>query len=308
VPLDYQIAAFLPFLQGAPDLQDIPPAAVRQGFRTLTVDMRDPALLPQVAAVEDVTYPAAEGQRPARVYRPAGAGPFPTILYAHGGAFFMGDLDTHDDHARAVCHDVGAVVVSIDYRLAPEHPFPSGHLDTVAALRHVFATVDELGGDPHRIAVAGDSAGANLVAAAAIVARDEGLPLKGQLLIYPVTDFHDSDRHASRVENAAGYFLTEADMRWSERCYAADPSDPRASVLHHPDLTGVAPAVIATAEFDPLRDEGVAYVAALQEAGVPVVQRHYETLIHGFFGMGLLSEASAAAVHELCTDFKELLG
>ncbi|MCU1588181.1 MAG: Alpha/beta hydrolase fold-3 domain protein [Frankiales bacterium] len=308
MPLDHQIAAFLPFLQGAPDLQDLPPSVIRTSFRTLTVDMRNPASLPPVRSREDTTYPAPEGARAARIYRPEASGPVPTVLFVHGGAFFMGDIDTHEDHAMALCHDVGAVVVSVDYRLAPEDPFPAAHLDVVAALRHVVSTVADLGGDPSRIAVAGDSAGANLCAGAAIVARDESLPLKAQLLLYPVTDFVDSDRHSSRVENADGFFLTEADMRCSERWYAADPGDPRASVLDHPDLTGVAPAIIATAEYDPLRDEGIAYAAALEKAGVRVLHRHYETLIHGFFGMGQLSAACAAAVHELSTDLKELLG
>jgi acetyl esterase len=161
--------------------------------------------------------------------------------------------------------------------------------------------------DTTRIAIAGDSAGANLSAAAAVVARDEGLPLAAQLLIYPGTDFSET-LYPSRVENAEGYFLTAEDVRWFAEQYAADPTDVRASVLHHPDLTGLAPAIVATAEYDPLRDEGEAYAAALQRAGVTVVARRYAGLIHGFFGLGHVNNASDKASREICADLKELLG
>ena len=278
----------------------------------MTVDLRDPATLKPVSATEDTSYDAVDGPRAARVYRPAAAaGAVPTVLFLHGGGFVIGDLDTHDDHGRRLCHDVGAVVVSVDYRLAPEHPFPAGHDDCVAALRWVHAHIGELGGDPSRVAVAGDSAGGNLSAAVAIAARDEGLPLKAQLLIYPGTDFVDADTHASRAENADGLFLTAEDMRWFGDHYlggdAALALDPRASVLGVKDLTGVAPAVVGTGEYDPLRDEGNAYAAALGRAGVRVVSHQYPGLIHGFFGLGPVSEAADRATGELCADLRELL-
>ena len=308
MPLDPQIAAILPLLAGAPPLSSGTPEAARAGFRLFTVDMRDNSTLEPVRSTEDVTYPAPEGPRAARVYRPALDGPLPTILFVHGGGYVIGDIDTHEDQARLLCNQVGAVVFSIDYRLAPEHPFPAGHLDTVAALRHVVATVADLGGDPGRVAIAGDSAGANLSAGAAITARDEGLPLAAQLLIYPSTDFNDTDLHVSREENAEGYFLTADDMRWFREQYLADPADVRASVLAHEDLTGVAPAVVATAEFDPLRDEGEAYATALEKAGVHVVAKRYDGLIHGFFGLGHISDGAKRANLEICADLKELLG
>jgi acetyl esterase len=308
VPLDPQIAAILPLLSGAPPLNQGTPESARAGFRLFTVDMRDPATLPAVLSTEDVTYAAAEGERAARIYRPAVTGPVPTVLFIHGGGYVIGDIDTHDDQARLICAEVGAVVYSIDYRLAPENPFPAGHLDCVAAFRHVVDTIAELGGDASRIAVAGDSAGGNLSAGVAIAARDEGLPLKAQLLIYPGTDFVDSEVHASRLENAEGYFLTADDMRWFEASYRADPADPRASVLAHPELTGVAPAIVATAEFDPLRDEGEAYAAALEKAGVPVVITRYGGLIHGFFGLSHISDGAKTANLEICAHLKELLG
>ena len=308
MPVDHQLAALLPLLNGAPPLREGTPARARAGFRIVTVDLRDPATLASVRSSEDVTYPAAEGPRKARIYRPQVEGSVPTILFIHGGGFVMGDLDTHDDQARRLCRDTGAVVVSIDYRLAPEHPFPAGYLDAVAAMRHVFDSVDELGGDATRIGVAGDSAGGNLSAGVAIAARDEGLRLKAQLLLYPSTDFVDDDTHQSRVDNASGYFLIEDDIRWFHECYGADPLDPRASVLAHPDLSGVAPAIVATAEYDPLRDEGDAYALALEKAGVPVVARRCAGLVHGFFGMGSVSAACDQAIGSLCEDFKELLG
>lgn len=295
-------------LQGTRDLKDVPIPVVRKNFRTMTVDLRDHDALPSIRSKQDVTYPAAEGGRPARLYRPDVDGPVPTVLFVHGGGYIMGDVDTHEDHAQLLCHEVGAAVLSVDYRLAPENPFPAGHLDVVSALRHVFAIVADLGGDGSRVAVAGDSAGANLAAGAAVAARDEGLPLRGQLLLYPSVDFVDSDRHASREANKTGYFLTAADMQWSRTCYAADPTDPRASLLAHPDLRGVAPAIVATAEYDPLRDEGEAYAAALQAAGVGVRLTRFAGLIHGFFGMTHLSPGCARAARELCADFKEILG
>ena len=308
MPVDPQIAAILPLLSGAPPLNQGTPESARAGFRLFTVDMRDAANLAPVLSTEDVTYPAAEGDRAARIYRPDVEGPVPTILFIHGGGYVIGDIDTHDDHARLICDEVGAVVYSIDYRLAPENPFPAGHLDCVAAFTHVVDIVGELGGDASRIAVAGDSAGGNLSAGVAVAARDLGLPLKAQLLLYPSTDFLDSESHPSRVENAEGFFLTAADMLWFHESYGAEPADVRASVLAHTDLHNLAPAIVATAEYDPLRDEGEAYATALEQAGVPVVAKRYDGLIHGFFGLGHISDGAKKANLELCAELKDLLG
>jgi acetyl esterase len=307
VTVDAQLAAILQLMNSAPPLAERGAAQARAGFRLFTVEMRDPATLPAVRAVEDTTYPAAEGPMRARVFRPDVDGPVPTVLFVHGGGYVMGDVDTHEDQARLLCREVGAVVFSVDYRLAPEHPFPAGHLDVTAALRHVVATVDSLGGDVTRIAVAGDSAGGNLCAGAAVVARDEGLPLKVQLLLYPSTDLSEAE-HPSRVEKAEGFFLTIEDMVWFHEQYAADGADPRASVLRHPDLRGVAPAIVVTAEHDPLRDEGELYAGALLTAGVPVLARRFDGLVHGFFGLGHVHDASLQASLQVCTDLKEMLG
>ena len=310
MPLDPVIASVLDMMaaSGAKSIASGTPEQAREGFRAMTVGMRDPASLAQVGEVSARTITGPAGELPVRVYRPLADGPHPTIVFFHGGGYVIGDLDTHDDHARLLCRDVDAVVVSVDYRLAPEAPFPAGLQDCVAAYRWVVEHAADLGGDVTRLAVAGDSAGGNLSAATAVAARDAGLPLAAQLLIYPGVDFVESQDHPSRIENASGYFLTAEDMAWFGDHYlqGSAPEDPRASVLRA-DLTGVAPAVVGTAEYDPLRDEGEAYAAALDRAGVPVVQHRYPGLIHGFFGLGPISPACADAAAELCADLKVLL-
>ena len=312
MPLDPQLDAVLQLLNnsGAPALSAGTPESARQGFRFMTVDLRDPANLAPVRSTHDVLVPGGEGDRPARIYRPEVEGPVPTVVFFHGGGYVIGDIETHDDHARLICHEVGAVVISVDYRLAPEHPFPAGLEDCLAAYRHVAANIEQYGGNPSQLAVAGDSAGGNLAAATAIACRDAGLPLAAQLLLYPGVDFRDSELHASRAENAEGFFLTADDMRWFGSHYLQDverAEDPRATLLLQPDLSGLAPAVVATAEYDPLRDEGEAYAAALNKADVRVIARRYPGLIHGFFGLGHISEGCRRATVELCADLKGLL-
>jgi acetyl esterase len=316
MPLDPPTAAVLDMLanSGTPmSMVNGTPEQAREGFRTMTYGIRDPATLAPVRSVEDGNVAGPAGDIPIRIYRPDADGPVPTVVFFHGGGFVIGDLDTHDDHARLICHQVEAVVVSVDYRLAPEHPFPAGFEDCFAATRWAAEHIAELGGDADRIAVAGDSAGGNLSAAVALSATRGGGPkLAAQLLIYPGADFRDDDtRHPSRVENGEGLFLTAEDMRWFQSQYIQDEAhitDPRASVLLAPDLSGLPPAVVGTGEYDPLRDEGEAYAKALEAAGVKVVLRRYDGLIHGFFGMGTWSAASAAAVKDLCEEFRTLLG
>lgn len=316
MPLDPPVAAVLQMLadSGTPmSMVDGTPEQAREGFRTMTVGMRDPATLAQVRSIEDGTLAGPAGDIAIRTYRPEADGPVPTILYFHGGGFVIGDLDTQDDHARLLCRDVEAVVVSVDYRLAPEHPFPAGFEDCLAATKWVADNIAAVGGDADRIAVSGDSAGGNLAAAVALTTtRDGGPKLAAQLLLYPGVDFREDDAlHPSRVENGEGLFLTAEDMRWFRNHYLhqdTDAHDPRASVLLAPDLTGLPPAVVGTGEYDPLRDEGEAYAKALEDAGVKVVLRRYDGLIHGFFGMGTWSPASAAAATDLCEELRTLLG
>jgi acetyl esterase len=312
VPVDPQINAILELLaqSGAPSLASGTPEQARATFRFTTVDMRDRSTLAEVAATEDRTVDGPGGAVPVRIYRPEATGPVPTVVFFHGGGFVIGDIETHDDHARLICRDVDAVVVSVDYRLAPEHKFPAGFEDCYAVTRWAADHIDELGGDAGRLAVAGDSAGGNFAAAVALAARDAGIPLAAQLLIYPGVDFVDDETaHPSRIENAEGYFLTADDMRWFREHYIADEHvrDPRASVLYAEDLAGVAPAVVGVAEFDPLRDEGAAYAEKLTAAGVHVLLHRFDGLVHGFYGMGVHSAAAAAAVRTLNDDFRKLL-
>jgi acetyl esterase len=312
VPLDPALAAVLQMMAShqRPSMVSGTPEQARAGFRFLTVDLRNPEHLAQVGSIENRTVPGAAGEIGARVYRPATEGPHPTVVFFHGGGWVIGDLDTHDDHARLLCRDVDAVVLSVDYRLAPETPFPGAYEDCLAATLWAVEHADGLGGDPGRVAVAGDSAGGNLSAAVTIGARQAGVRLAGQLLLYPAVDFLDTDEHPSRVQNAEGFFLTASDMAWFGDHYVPDParrSDPYASVLRGPDLSGLPPAIVATAEYDPLRDEGEAYAAALDKAGVPVTVRRFDGLIHGFFGLPHVSPACAEANRVLCADLKALL-
>ncbi len=228
--LDPATGALLQFLAaaGTPPMSQQTPEQARAGFRTLAVDLRDDSLLPPMAEVTDTEVPGAAGPRPARVYRPHAEGPLPTVLFLHGGGFVIGDLDTHDLACRTIADHSRAVVVSLDYRLAPEHPFPAAVEDTLVAADWMVEHTAELGGD-HRTAVAGDSAGGNLAAVTAQHLRDQGYDLTAQLLIYPVTEMGADT--ASFRDNAEGYFLDAETMLWFGAQYAGpagvDPSDPR---------------------------------------------------------------------------------
>lgn len=308
MPLDPQLATLLEFLAaaGAKPMWEGTPAEARAGFRTLSVDLRDPAAVPPIGSVQDRTVPGGAGDLRARVYRPEAAGPLPTVVFLHGGGFVIGDLDTHDVTCRELANRSECVVLSVDYRLAPEHPFPAAVDDALAAARWAADHLDELGGD-ERLGVAGDSAGGNLAAVVAQALRDEGRLLAGQLLLYPATDFGGD--YPSHAENAEGYFLEARTMLWFQQQYAGhvdDLGDPRLSPLHG-DLRGLAPAVVVVAEFDPLRDDGLAYAAALEAAGVPVAVRTFPGLIHGFVDMGRHSTAAQQALEETCALFRRVL-
>lgn len=308
MPLDPQLAALLAFIAsaGSEPMAHGGPEEARRGLRTLSVDLRDPAAVPGVRTVEETTVPGAEGDLPARVYRPEADGPLPTIVLLHGGGFVIGDLDTHDLFARVLANGCTAVVVSVAYRLAPEPPFPAAPEDAVASARHVADHLADFGGDD-RVAVAGDSAGGNLSAVVAQAFRDEGRSLAGQLLVYPVTDM--AGGYPSHTENAEGFFLDAASMAWFQRQYTGDRTDltdPRLSPLRG-DLRDLAPAVVVVAEFDPLRDDGLAYAEALAGAGVPVEVRTFPGLIHGFVDMGRHSAAAQQALDETCALFRTVL-
>jgi acetyl esterase len=254
-------------------------------------------------AVEDLAIPGPAGTIQARFYEPPGAGleNRPLIVYFHGGGWTIGDLDTCDSVCRFLALEVPATVLSVDYRLAPEHPFPAAIEDALAAFHWAAAGSARLGVDPSRIAVAGDSAGGNLAAAVSLLARNgDGPGPAMQALIYPVTDAVGGQR--SRDEFAKGFLLTKADMDWFERHYlppGTDHADPRVSMLRADDLSGLPPAYVATAGFDPLRDEGEAYAARMQEAGIRVALRRHPGLIHGFANMTEVSPSARAAMIEL---------
>jgi acetyl esterase len=230
-------------------------------------------------------------------------GPTPTLVYLHGGGFVIGDLDTHDQACRRICRDADATVLSVAYRLAPEHPFPAGVEDALAAVRWAADHLDELGAGI--LAVGGDSAGANL---SAIVAQTVPDLLAAQVLIYPALD--PIGDYPSRHDNATGYFLDQPTMDWFGAHYLAgvapDLADPRLVPMLGA-LAGGSPAVVATAEFDPLRDEGEAYAAKLRDAGVPVDAVRYDGLIHGFIDMGPWSAACADAVTDLNARIRKVL-
>jgi acetyl esterase len=285
MPLHPQARAVLDQFAGAPplDLATIPATAVRAWFD----QMSQPRTLEPVHEVRDVVAPGPAGDVPLRLYRPASEEPLPAVLYFHGGGFVIGSLDTHDGTCRALANASGCAVVSVGYRLAPEHRFPAAPEDCWAALAWVAKEGAALGVDGARLAVAGDSAGGNLAATAALLARARGGPvLRHQVLIYPVTDYAFDT--PSYRENGEGYFLSEAMMRWFWQQYLEDGSqgaDPLASPLRAPDLAGLPPALVVTAEYDPLRDEGEAYAARLRAAGVPTELRRFPGQIHGFFSM-----------------------
>jgi acetyl esterase len=247
------------------------------------------------------TIPGPGGDVAARVYWPEARSVRPLLVYLHGGGWVLGSPATHDGICRALTNATGCVVVSVDYRLAPEHPFPAAAEDAYAAVCWAADQAPSLGADGSRLAVAGDSAGGNLAAVVSLMARDRGgPPLRLQILAYPVID--GRQEYPSHAENAEGYLLTTDAMRWFWGHYApgpADRADPYASPIAAPDLHGLAPALVFTAEYDPLRDEGEAYARALEAAGVPTTLRRYDGQIHGFFTMTTTGSASQRAVREV---------
>jgi acetyl esterase len=316
VPLDPQLRQVLDRIEelNLPSYREGTPEDARRMFRLRTVDLRPPEAVVPVGDVEDRTVGGAEGPLRARVYRPQGAElPLPTLAYFHGGGFVIGDLDTHDNTCRRLCRDLETVVVSVDYRLAPEAPFPAPVEDTVAAIRWIGKHIDEFGGDPDRLAVGGDSAGANLATVACQLIRDDGgqPSIAAQLLLYPPTDMRagGQDRYRSRAEHSEGMLLTTDTMAWFEEQYLPDPAhrdDPRASPLLG-NLEGLPPAVVITGEYDPLCSEGDRYAEALAEAGTTVVHRRFGGLLHGFFGLVDFSDACEEAARDTSEQFRRLL-
>lgn len=269
--------------------------------RALIGDLGDLSGPPEeVARVVDATAPGPGGDIPLRIYVPAGEGPLRTLVFFHGGGWVIGDLDSHDGVCRALANRAGAVVASVGYRLAPEHRFPAAVEDAYAAVVWAAAHIGGYGGDPARLAVGGDSAGGNLAAVVCQTARDQRGPAIGfQLLIYPATDRHDDS--PSMRQNARGPLLSRAWMEWFHGFYQSGPDDgmdPRMSPSRAADLSGLPPALVVTAEFDPLRDQGAAYAARMAQAGVRVEHLPVDGLFHGFIQMaGVLDPAREVLDH-----------
>lgn len=299
MPLDPQVQILLEQMAAlnAPALHTQTPAAVREGMKMQLAMFGSPQ---PIAHIENHTIPVVSGEIPIRIYTPEGNGPFPVLVFFHGGGWVIGDLDTHDGVCRSLANKITCAVVSVDYRLAPEHKFPIAPEDCYAATQWVAANAAQFHGDASRLALGGDSAGGNLTAVVAQMARDRGgPPLVFQLLIYPGTDFRMNT--PSIEENAEGYFLTKQDMIWFTNHYLNNEEDklnPLASPLLAKDLHGLPPALVITAEYDPLRDEGERYGQRLKEAGVPTTISRYDGMIHGFFSMEAILDKSKLAVAE----------
>jgi acetyl esterase len=277
--------------------QDV--AASRAQMREMTSGFGGPQIH---VGVRELSIPGPAGPIRARHYRPATPDPAPLVVFYHGGGWVLGDLDTHDPLCRLTCRDAGVHVLSIDYRLAPEHPAPAAVDDAYAAFTWAYEHAEDLGAIPGKVAVGGDSAGGNLAAVVSQIARGEGGPAPVlQWLIYPRTDFTAQTRSLTLF--ADGFLLTKADMDWFEAQYVdgsgLDPADPRISPLLAESLSGLPPALIATAGFDPLRDEGDSYAAALTAAGTHVDLRSMGSLTHGFANLFPLGGGSALATTEL---------
>lgn len=299
--LDPQAKAVLEALasSGRPAYHQLDPKDARRLFLE-TRPLSTPTA-PEVGSVRDATAEGPDGQIPLRVYRPTGlptSTPLPAYVYFHGGGWVIGDLETHDVLCRQITAASGVSVIAVDYRLAPEHKFPAAVDDAWAATRWVAAHGSELGVDGRKLVVGGDSAGGNLAAVVALLARDAGgPPIAGQVLIYPVTDLGAEAQ--SYTDFADGYSLTRESMRWFRAHYLAGPRDGddwRASPLRARSLAGLPPALIVTAGFDPLRDEGAAYAMRLRDAGVMVDYVCFGGMIHGFAGMGKVLSSAFRAV------------
>jgi len=309
MPLDPEVRILLDLMdkavrEGRPQLHTLPHAVGRQAVDKMSEDSEaDP---PEVASVQDGAFAGPGGQIRFRRYRPLGsaAGPLPTLIYYHGGGWVIGNIETHDSTCRRLANKSRCQVISIDYRLAPEHPFPAAIDDGVAAFRHVRDNAATFEADATRIAVGGDSAGGNISAVVCHACKQTGEAMPAfQMLIYPATDA--SKESTSRQQFAEGYFLTRELMAWFWQAYIpkdTDVADLRFSPLLAKDFAGLPPAFVLTAGFDPLRDEGRAYADRLIDAGVKTTYVNYPGTIHGFFSLtrflaqGLKANDEAAAV------------
>jgi acetyl esterase len=305
MPLDPQAKALFDFLgiTTLPGLETLTPQEARDRFAGMTEARKQMGANEPVHQVRDLRIPGPGGEIPIRIYAPDISKPAPALVYFHGGGWVLGDLDSHDHVCRSLANLTPCVVLSVDYRLAPEAKFPAAAEDSYAAFEWIAANTGELGIDPHRIAVGGDSAGGNLAAVISLMARDRKGPKPVyQVLIYPATDMRMIS--ASMEENADGPLLTKAAMAWFIEHYLRgenDKLDPLASPMLAADLTGLPPAFILTAECDPLRDEGEDYGRKLEKAGVAVGVTRYAGMPHGFFSFGGALNTAVQAMTDTTT-------
>ena len=308
MPLDPQAEIILEedAARGLPAYHELTPPEARKQMLDLSAPA-DPQLM--VERVEDRKIAGPGGHIPIRLYYPQGEPPFPVVVYFHGGGWVIGDLDTHHALCHALSNTSGCLVVAVDYRLAPEHPYPAAVEDAYAATCWVAQNAEPIQADGNRIAVLGDSAGGTQATVAAMMARDRGNPdIALQVLIYPITDYNFNT--ASYQNNAEGYMLTRDLMQWFWKLYLEDESvaeEPYVSPLRAADLTGLPEALILTAEYDPLCDEGEAYARRLQEAGIQVKLTRYEGMIHGFMRMTSRLDKARRALYEVADTLQRVL-
>ena len=308
MPVDPQIQALLDEMReaGAKPFEELTVAEARAASWSFAALQGEPE---EVASVEHTFVPGPNGELPVRIYTPAGAGPFPGLVYFHGSGWVVLNIAVCDTTMRALANSTGCKVIAVNYHKAPEHPFPIPFEDCWAATNWAFEHAEELQLDPERIGVIGDSAGGNLAAAVALRARDEGAPkLAYQALIYPAVE-HGWDT-GSAHENAEGYLLQRESMHWFWDHYVPDKSlvnDWRVSPLAAKDHSGLPPTFIATAEFDPLRDDGRNYHVALHDAGVPVTYVEYDGMIHGFYWMQGIADGAKRLHADLAEAIREVL-
>ena len=307
MPLTPETQAILQARAGAPALHTLPLAEARAASAAGRIQPQTPE---PVARIEDLSLPGPAGEIPVRLYSPAPDAQLPALVYFHGGGWVFGDLDSHDPLCRALANRAHAVIVSVHYRRAPEHKYPAAADDAYAAARWLSEHGAALGADPARIALGGDSAGGNLSAAASLMARDRGAPeLRGQVLIYPVTNL-DFGTESYRLNGGGSVGLSEAGMRWFWRCYVRTPAEgfePYASPLRADTLAGLPPALIITAEYDALCDEGGRYADRLEHAGVPTERTRYEGVIHGFVGQFSAVPEGSRAVDQIAAFLRRRL-
>jgi acetyl esterase len=311
MPVNPQVQALLSQLdaQGLPPFEEMSVPQARDVMNRFRDLQGEPA---EIAEVREVLAAGPAGRLPVRVYHPAPGTPLPLVVYFHGGGWVLGNVEVTDIPCRALARAAGAVVASVEYRLAPETTFPGPAEDAYAATGWLAEHAGDLGADATRLVVAGDSAGGNLAAVAALMVRDRGGPgIAHQLLLFPVTAPARGSEFASYTENAEGYILTRGAMEWFWEHYLDAPGDgtnPYAAPLHAPDLAGLPPATVVTAEFDPLRDEGLAYARRLSEAGVPVTSATYDGMIHDFLLMSGAIDRARELTTWLGTELGEALG